>query len=125
MDWVLDNRIVLINVAYLIAAVCFIVGLKLLSSPATARRGNQIAALGMAIAVVATLFMPGLHNLWLILVGLAIGAVLAVYVGRVRHVIQGRFFDPVSEAWQPEAVIEQNSTGRGLNPVTIRSTRTQ
>ena len=82
MDWVLDNRVVVINVAYLIAAVCFIVGLKLLSSPATARRGNQIAALGMAIAVVATLFMPGLHNLWLILVGLAIGAVLAVYPAR-------------------------------------------
>ena len=32
MDWVLDNRVVVINVAYLIAAVCFIVGLKLLSS---------------------------------------------------------------------------------------------
>ena len=82
MDWVLDNRVVLINVAYLIAAVCFIVGLKLLSSPATARRGNQIAALGMAIAVVATLFMPGLNNLWLILVGLVIGAVVAVYPAR-------------------------------------------
>ena len=82
MDWVLDNRVVLINIAYLIAAVCFIVGLKLLSSPATARRGNQIAALGMTIAVVATLFMPGLHNIWLILVGLAIGAVAAVYPAR-------------------------------------------
>ncbi len=82
MDWILDNRVVLINVAYLIAAVCFIVGLRLLSSPATARRGNQIAALGMAIAVVATLFMPGLHNIWLILVGLAIGAVAAVFPAR-------------------------------------------
>ena len=82
MDWIFDNRIVLINIAYLIAAVCFIVGLKLLSSPATARRGNQIAALGMAIAVVATLFMPGMNNIWLILVGLAIGAVAAVYPAR-------------------------------------------
>ena len=82
MDWIFDNRIVLINIAYLIAAVCFIVGLKLLSSPATARRGNQIAALGMTIAVVATLFMPGMNNLWLILVGLAIGAVAAVYPAR-------------------------------------------
>ena len=82
MDWILDNRVVLINVAYLIAAVCFIVGLKLLSSPATARRGNQIAALGMAVAVVATLFMPGLQNIWLILIGLAIGAVLAVFPAR-------------------------------------------
>jgi NAD(P) transhydrogenase subunit beta len=82
MGWVLENRVVLINVAYLIAAVCFIVGLKLLSSPATARRGNQVAALGMAVAVVATLFMPGLRNVWLILVGLAIGAVLAVFAAR-------------------------------------------
>src|SRR5688500_17717063 len=82
MDWVLDNRVVLINVAYLIAAVCFIVGLKLLSSPATARRGNQIAALGMAIAVVATLFMPGLNNIWLILIGLVIGAVAATFPAR-------------------------------------------
>jgi H+-translocating NAD(P) transhydrogenase subunit beta len=82
MDSILDNRVVLINVAYLVAAVCFIVGLKLLSSPATARRGNQIAALGMTIAVVATLFLPGLHNIWLILIGLAIGAVAAVYPAR-------------------------------------------
>ena len=82
MDWIFDNRVVLINIAYLIAAVCFIVGLKLLSSPATARRGNQIAALGMAIAVVATLFMPGLRNIWLILVGLAIGAVAATFPAR-------------------------------------------
>jgi len=82
MDWVLDNRVVLINVAYLIAAVCFIIGLKLLSSPATARRGNQIAALGMAVAVVATLFMPGLQNVWLILVGLVMGAALAVFPAR-------------------------------------------
>ena len=94
MDWILDNRVVLINVAYLIAAVCFIVGLKLLSSPATARRGNQIAALGMAIAVVATLFMPGLHNIWLILVGLAIGAVARGLPGTLgqddRHAADGR-----------------------------------
>jgi NAD(P) transhydrogenase subunit beta len=82
MEWLFDNRVVLINVAYLIAAVCFIVGLKLLSSPATARRGNQIAALGMTIAVVATLFMPGMNNIVLILVGLAIGAVAAVYPAR-------------------------------------------
>ena len=82
MDWILDNRVVLINVAYLVAAVCFIVGLKLLSSPGTARRGNQIAALGMAVAVVATLFMPGLANIWLILVGLVIGAVVSAFAAR-------------------------------------------
>ena len=82
MDWIRNNVVVLINIAYLVAAVCFIIGLKLLSSPATARRGNQIAAAGMAIAVVATLFMPGMHNIPLILVGLAIGSALSAFVAR-------------------------------------------
>ena len=39
-----ENIVILINIAYLVSAVCFIIGLKLLGSPATARRGNQIAA---------------------------------------------------------------------------------
>lgn len=82
MDWILDNRVLLINIAYLVSAVCFIVGLKLLGSPATARRGNQIAAAGMAIAVIATMFMPGMANIWLIIVGLAVGAVIAVFPAR-------------------------------------------
>jgi NAD(P) transhydrogenase subunit beta len=82
MAWILDNRVLLINIAYLAAAICFIIGLKLLGSPASARRGNQIAGLGMTVAVVATLFMPGLANIWLILVGLAIGAVLAIFPAR-------------------------------------------
>jgi NAD(P) transhydrogenase subunit beta len=82
MSSLLENRVVWINIAYLAAAICFIIGLKLLSSPATARRGNQIAAVGMAVALIATLFMPGLQNLWLILVGLAIGAVLAIFAAR-------------------------------------------
>jgi H+-translocating NAD(P) transhydrogenase subunit beta len=44
-----------IGLAYLVCASLFIVGLKRLSSPATARSGNRLAALGMAIAIVATL----------------------------------------------------------------------
>jgi len=82
MNSLFSNVVVWINIAYLAAAICFIIGLKLLSSPATARRGNQIAAVGMAVALVATLFMPGLQNIWLILVGLAIGAVLAAFAAR-------------------------------------------
>jgi H+-translocating NAD(P) transhydrogenase subunit beta len=88
MDWILDNRVLLINIAYLIAAVCFIVGLKLLSSPASARRGNQIAAAGMGVALIATLFMPGLQNMLLIIVGLIIGAVLSAYFARVVKMTQ-------------------------------------
>ncbi len=49
----------LIELAYLVAAVCFILGLKQLSSPKGARNGNFIAAVGMVIALVATL--PLLH----------------------------------------------------------------
>ena len=82
MDWLTDNVVVLINIAYLVSAVCFIIGLKLLGSPATARRGNQIAAVGMAVAVIATLFMPGMENHLLIIVGLAIGAAVAVFPAR-------------------------------------------
>jgi len=82
MDWILDNRVLLINVAYLVSAVCFIIGLKLLGSPASARKGNQIAAAGMAVAVIATLFMPGMANILLIIIGLAIGAVIAVFPAR-------------------------------------------
>ncbi len=44
----------------------------------------------------------------------ATGAVLAVYVAR-SVVVRGRFFDPVSGTWQPEAAIEQNTTGTGFS----------
>jgi NAD(P) transhydrogenase subunit beta len=69
-------------VAYLVASVCFILGLKRLSSPATARSGNFVAALGMAVAVVATLVLPGLHNMGLILATLAGGCVLGAIAAR-------------------------------------------
>ena len=48
------NTLVLINLGYVAAAVLFIVGLKMLSSPATARRGNILSSLGMLVAVVVT-----------------------------------------------------------------------
>lgn len=48
----------IINIAYLAGAVAFVWGLRLLGSPDTARKGNLYAALGMALAIVATLFVP-------------------------------------------------------------------
>ncbi|MCB1065083.1 MAG: NAD(P)(+) transhydrogenase (Re/Si-specific) subunit beta, partial [Verrucomicrobiae bacterium] len=45
----------LIEFAYIVASVLFIFGIKMLGSAGTARRGNQISALGMLLAVVATL----------------------------------------------------------------------
>ena len=70
----------LINLAYIAASVLFIYGLKMLSRPETARRGNQVSALGMLLAVVVTLFSAGLSYVWIfvgILIGAAIGAVAA------------------------------------------------
>jgi NAD(P) transhydrogenase subunit beta len=71
---------VLIDWAYIVAAILFILGLKLLGRQATARRGNLLSALGMLIAIVATLLVSGLHYQWIVvgvIIGSAIGAVAA------------------------------------------------
>ena len=70
-----------LTVCYLIGSVTFILGLKMLSGPASARRGNLVAAAGMAIAILGTIFLykdeegNGLHNYAWIFAGIAIGAV--------------------------------------------------
>ena len=75
---------VLIDWAYIVAAILFIFGLKLLGKQATARRGNLISAVGMLIAIVATLLVSGLHYQWII-VGLVIGSAIgAVSAQRVQ-----------------------------------------
>jgi NAD(P) transhydrogenase subunit beta len=64
-----------IGAAYLIAASLFIIGLKRLSSPRTARSGNQVAAVGMAIAIAAVLFDHRVVTYWWVIVGAIIGGV--------------------------------------------------
>jgi NAD(P) transhydrogenase subunit beta len=71
-----------INVAYLVASVCLIIGIKRLSSPATARSGNVVAAVGMAIAIVFTLLSPAIDRYWLIAAGVAVGTVIGVASAR-------------------------------------------
>ena len=66
-----------INFAYIISGALFILGLKMLSSPATARRGNLLSALGMLVAIVVTLLGQGLDYKWIIF-GMAIGTVVGV-----------------------------------------------
>ncbi|MBI4896820.1 MAG: NAD(P)(+) transhydrogenase (Re/Si-specific) subunit beta [Actinobacteria bacterium] len=66
----------LINVAYLVAIILFIVGLKKLTSPATARQGNFIAGIGMMIALVATLLDRQIVDYKWILVGAVAGVPL-------------------------------------------------
>ncbi|MGH7530093.1 MAG: NAD(P)(+) transhydrogenase (Re/Si-specific) subunit beta, partial [Gemmatimonadales bacterium] len=61
------------QLAYLVAAVLFIVGLKRLSHPATARGGNTISAVGMLIAIVTTLFDQQILSFELIALGAVLG----------------------------------------------------
>ena len=66
------------NLFYLISAVCFILGLKRLSHPKTARSGNFLAALGMLIAIAATLASSNVLDLKLIAIGVGIGSVIGL-----------------------------------------------
>ncbi|MCC5635231.1 NAD(P)(+) transhydrogenase (Re/Si-specific) subunit beta [Nostoc sp. CHAB 5844] len=65
-----------IQLTYLVAASLFIFGLKKLGSPATARNGNVIAAVGMLLAIVATMLDQHVLNYEMILLGLAIGSAI-------------------------------------------------
>src|SRR4051812_45680497 len=71
-----------IRSCYIVAIICFIVGLQNLRTPTTARRGNVIAAIGMAIAVIATLLWPQVGNYGLIALGVAIGTAIGVPAAR-------------------------------------------
>src|SRR5436190_12044581 len=67
-----------LDVMYIIAFALFIQGLRGLSGPTTAVRGNRIAAVGMAIAVVATLLKPSEGNWGLIALGIALGTAVGI-----------------------------------------------
>ncbi len=68
---------VFFDFSYIIASLLFIVGLKMLSSAETARKGNWISALGMLVAIVTTLLYSGLNYQW-IAIGLVIGTALGI-----------------------------------------------
>ncbi|HEV2754129.1 MAG TPA: NAD(P)(+) transhydrogenase (Re/Si-specific) subunit beta [Solirubrobacteraceae bacterium] len=72
----------LIRIAYLVAFVLFIVGMAGLTSPTRAVRGNRIAAVGMAVAVVATLFAQDVGDYALIALGIVVGTVVGVPAAR-------------------------------------------
>ena len=68
--------------AYLLASVCFIMALRGLSSPVTARRGNLFGVVGMVIAVVTTLVLPGVMSFSMILIGMVIGGAIGTLWGQ-------------------------------------------
>jgi NAD(P) transhydrogenase subunit beta len=67
---------VLVNVAYIAASILFIVGLKMLGSPDTARRGNLFSSMGMLLAVLVTLVDQSIIDFTWIVVGLISGGVI-------------------------------------------------
>ena len=78
----------ILTICYLIASVTFILGLKMLSNPAKARGGNQIAATGMIIAIFATIFLykddegHALHNYGWIFTALLIGGIVGTFAAK-------------------------------------------
>ena len=88
MDFTMGDS--LLELSYLIAALLFVYGLKLLSHPATARRGNLWAAGGMGLAMITTLLLHKdsngggipMMNMWVIILFIGIGSVIGWMVAR-------------------------------------------
>src|SRR3954467_763752 len=70
---------------YLIAAICFIMALRGLSSPVTSRQGNLYGIVGMVIAIGVTIATPGVVSPWLIIGGLLIGGAIGTVVALRIH----------------------------------------
>jgi NAD(P) transhydrogenase subunit beta len=81
------NEISILEIAYVIASVLFILGLKMLSHPLTARRGNFYAAIGMVLAIIATILFhkkdgQPIGNIGWIMTAIAIGTVIGWVIAR-------------------------------------------
>src|SRR6185436_17100478 len=78
----------ILTLCYLIGSITFILGLKMLSNPASARNGNLIAAAGMTVAILGTIFLyrdeegNKLHNHLWIFGGIAIGAIIGTLAAK-------------------------------------------
>lgn len=102
----------LLELSYLIAAILFVFGLKLLSHPETARRGNLWAAGGMGLAMITTLLLHknpegegiSLTNIWIILSAIGVGAAIGWMVAR-----------KVKMTAMPQLVSLYNATGGGAS----------
>ncbi|MDX6733934.1 MAG: H+-translocating transhydrogenase subunit beta, partial [Baekduia sp.] len=90
------------SILYIIAFGLFIYGLSGLTGPKTAVRGNRIAAVGMGVAVIATLLVPHVSNIVLIVLGVAIGTAVGVPAARQVKMTQ-----------MPQMVALYNGVGGG------------
>jgi NAD(P) transhydrogenase subunit beta len=100
----------MIDFLYLISAICFIYGLKMLSHPKTARNGNIIASLGMLIAIIATVSLG--TNLDLKMIGIAM---------LIGSIIGGFFAIKVEMTQMPQLVAIFNGFGGGASALVASS----
>jgi H+-translocating NAD(P) transhydrogenase subunit beta len=77
-----DYRGAAISSSYIVATLLFILGLKQLSSPKTARAGNRLVAIGMFLALSATLFDRQILSFWTIAAGTLLGAIFGIVAAR-------------------------------------------
>lgn len=78
-----ETREILINSAYIVASIMFVLGLKMLGRQATARKGNLISGIGMLIAIVVTLLDRHVIDYQWIVVGLVAGSVIGLACARL------------------------------------------
>ncbi|MGQ8364560.1 NAD(P)(+) transhydrogenase (Re/Si-specific) subunit beta [Glaciecola sp. 1036] len=82
-----DNALI-INLAYVLATTLFIIGLKLLSHPSSAKKGNLVSAIGMLIAVVVTLIDQQIISYHWILLGFVIGGAYGAWKAKTVEMTQ-------------------------------------
>ncbi len=95
---------ILINLGYLVAAVLFILGIKGMTTPKTAVRGNQMSAIGMLVAVVAALLDYNVVDYTWIIVGILIGGAIGAFMAK-----------KVAMTDMPEMVASLNGIGGGAS----------
>src|SRR5256885_12397103 len=88
LEFFITMELSVLTICYLIGSITFIIGLKRLSNPASARTGNLVAATGMTIAILATIFLyrddegNRLHNYGWIFGGILIGAIVGTLAAK-------------------------------------------
>ena len=99
-----------LDLAYLVSAICFIYGLKMLSHPKTARNGNMIATLGMLIAIVTTVLSGTMLNIKMIAIAMVVGSIIGAF-----------FATRVEMTQMPQLVAIFNGFGGGASALVASS----
>lgn len=79
---------ILIKIAYLVASILFIIGIKKMNKPATARNGNQLSAIGMLIAIIATMIQVEVVTIPEILICIVVGSAIGYYISQKVQMTQ-------------------------------------